>query len=544
MPIDIYHSLSRDVLSYSTIQQELLSLSPRTKICTSPAASSLRKVLREYLPSAFVVGDGYICVANQKPVYQDVIIIEKNQTPLYSEGDFLCVRPEDAKAIVGVLSNQENRYGDWMNTCSRIGHEMKKAGNAQGLVAYWVESEDISNRGIGFEYWKNAIAERNIPSFVAWGDEHCFCKHIGLEPALYQWKSYQHAGSKASPAIASLLSLICYHLLETTKSAPFREWFAEKEWRKESISELLSKQGEHGRHSTYEHHARNGHTHLRDQKKSPTPSRIGGTQAVADRPQVIERPRKKHKKSLRKNRRKKSSAHLEGINSQMRKQKIQDSSNTPVHQAVLSLDTYALERCHELRLDINGKNKEGNSPLHLAAEFNLVEMTIAIIEYEADLNVRNYLYATPLHTAIETGCNEVVEVLLEAGAEVEARNNRARTPLHQAAICGNREAVNLLLDSFADIHARMEKDMQPLHLACWYGQTEIVDLLIEKGADKNAVNADGNTALHFAAFNGQVKVIKQLINYQADPTILNYAGETYTKRINEGYSGEVIRVLE
>ncbi|MEM7655860.1 MAG: ankyrin repeat domain-containing protein, partial [Bacteroidota bacterium] len=66
----------------------------------------------------------------------------------------------------------------------------------------------------------------------------------------------------------------------------------------------------------------------------------------------------------------------------------------------------------------------------------------------------------------------------------------------------------------------------------------------ERGADRNAVNVDGNTALHFAAFNSQVKAIKVLMNLQADPSILNQLGETYLQGLNEGYKGEMIRVLE
>lgn len=547
MPVDIYHSLSRDVLSYSSVQQDLLS-SSRSNFCYSPSASSLRKVLREYLPTSFQVGSGYICPINEKPIFQDLIVIESGHVPLYQEGDFWCIRPEHAKAVVGILSegSAEDRYGEWVKHGAGIGHAMKKAGNAQGLVTYWVESEDVANRGIGYEYWKSAIAERNIPSFVVWGSAHCFCKHIGLEPAMYEWRAIRNVPSNTSPAIASLLSLICYHLLETNKSAPFRQWFAEHEWRKENARDLMVKQNNYQAKSRVGASLQNGNNHTGESNLVPSGSPSSGLigQAVANEPVRPEKRRKKQRKSLRKSSKNKPLNKTGQIDEQRLKLKVQDSSNTPVHQAVLSLDPYSLARCYDLRLDFDAKNKEGNSPLHLAAEFNLEEMALALIDYGADLNVRNYIYATPLHTAIENGANEMIEILLEAGAEVEARNNRARTPLHQAAICGNEKAVLMLLDSFADIHARMEKDMLPLHLACWYGQTEIVDVLIAKGADMNATNSDGNTALHFAAFNGQVKVIKQLINYQAETGILNHVGESYTQRINEGYSGEVIRVLE
>ena len=69
-------------------------------------------------------------------------------------------------------------------------------------------------------------------------------------------------------------------------------------------------------------------------------------------------------------------------------------------------------------------------------------------------------------------------------------------------------------------------------------------MLIKAGADLNSQNKDGNTPLHFAAFNGQVKVIKVLINHEADPSVSNRMGHSYLQGLNEGYQGEIIRLLD
>lgn len=222
-----------------------------------------------------------------------------------------------------------------------------------------------------------------------------------------------------------------------------------------------------------------------------------------------------------------------------------NSGNTPLHIAVIEGDLRKVGQLIEGRsLPIEGKNKEGNTALHLAAVHGQHDIAQLLISNGADVNARNYVYDSPLHLAVVDNHHEIVYALLDHGAEVETRNNRAHTPLHKAAIHDSPESAEVLIKNYADVNAMMEKDMQPLHLAAWYGSSDVASLLIDYGADMNAINSDGNTALHFAAFNGQVKAIKILINNDADPTIVNRSGETYLQSINEGYRGEMIKVLE
>lgn len=220
------------------------------------------------------------------------------------------------------------------------------------------------------------------------------------------------------------------------------------------------------------------------------------------------------------------------------------TGNHPLHEAVNKRDFQMVSQLVQAGAELEMKNKEGNTALHLAVYLGLKEIVSNLLAAGADVNARNYVYAAPLHMAVEENHLDALVALLGHEAEVEARNNRGKTPLHIAAIHGRVAAAQKLIEGYADIHANMEKDMQPLHLAAWYGQGEIIQLLIEQGADVNAANIDGNTALHFAAFKGQVRAIKTLINHQADMSLKNNSGLTYLQGINEGYSGEMIRVLE
>ncbi|RMG63484.1 MAG: ankyrin repeat domain-containing protein, partial [Bacteroidetes bacterium] len=218
--------------------------------------------------------------------------------------------------------------------------------------------------------------------------------------------------------------------------------------------------------------------------------------------------------------------------------------NYPLHRAILAHEPALLKQLLDQGANPGVKDRAGNQPLHLAAQANQISMAKALLAAGADPNARNFVYAAPLHLAVIHDHTEMVQLLIEQGAEVEARNNRSYTPLHKAAQTGNQAVAELLIACDADIHACMERDIQPLHLAAWYGHTALIELLIAHGANLNAANADGNTPLHFAAFNGQVKAIKTLINHEADPNRTNEQGETYLQGINEGYQGEMIRVLD
>ena len=534
-------SLSGDVLSYAQKQADLLSRAAFSSSCFHPFAAAFRKVLRSHLPTDYQVSRGFVVTKNECSTLQEVIIHDRELIPLFAEGDLIFLSPNQAKVVVGIYGNHssESTLRQAIQETAQVGELMKQSGRAQGLVAHWLPNVGSTPPFVGFEAWTQTMANRNIPSFLAWGTTHCFCRHINCDPKLYVWQGGPAASAALSPSLASLLSLIWYHLLQHQKTSPFRDWFAEDNWRekeveKQSASPLTEKEA-------LVHLPENTEVSASSRQERYVSSSNG--LAVADAP-----PAKNGRRQQRTRNRKKGASSRKSKqpakNRLQLQQQASDQSNTPVHLAVLSLDEAALQKCVEQQLDLNSKNKEGNTSLHLASQYDLIDMAEMLVDGGADLNSRNYVYDTPLHIAINHGNNRIVKELLEAGAEVEARNNRARTPLHQAAICGNQEAVLLLLEHFADVQARMEKDMLPLHLASWYGQNQIVDLLIERGADMNAVNSDGNTALHFAAFNGQVKVIKQLINYHADTAIPNHSGETYLQGINEGYSGEVIRVLE
>ncbi|MEL6670668.1 MAG: ankyrin repeat domain-containing protein [Bacteroidota bacterium] len=247
---------------------------------------------------------------------------------------------------------------------------------------------------------------------------------------------------------------------------------------------------------------------------------------------IVNIPTKKPKKRPKQNRRSHKKQELD-----------HKSGNHPIHLAVLADDVDSVRNFLQDGTDPDIQNKQGDTGLHISSSHNRLEIAELLILGQAQVNARNHVYATPLHLAVEFGHADLVSLLVESGAEVEVRNNRGKTPMIEAAEKGSLGALAVLIDHGADIHASMERGLQALHLAAWYGHIEVMEHLLAHHADINATNDDGNTPLHIAAFNGQVKAIKTLINHHADPSVPNFNGETYLQGINEGYQGEMVKLL-
>jgi len=94
-------------------------------------------------------------------------------------------------------------------------------------------------------------------------------------------------------------------------------------------------------------------------------------------------------------------------------------------------------------VDVNTKDKDGYTPLHLA---NNIEFTKLLIARGADVNANNKNGSTPLHMAVFTrkGRKEIVEILIANGADVNSKDIYGQTPLSLAIENDNNDIVELL----------------------------------------------------------------------------------------------------
>jgi ankyrin repeat protein len=165
------------------------------------------------------------------------------------------------------------------------------------------------------------------------------------------------------------------------------------------------------------------------------------------------------------------------------------------------------------RAVINGKDKNGYTPLHYAVLYGYEQMVEELIALGADVNAHDKRGKTLLYYAIIYKYQRILEILIAAKANVNIKNNFGRTPLHEAVFDGNGHMVKALLAAGADANIPDNYGRTPLYWASRDGYLEIAQTLIAYGADVNIQNACGDTPLHEAALVGEISIVQLLQDY-------------------------------
>jgi len=189
---------------------------------------------------------------------------------------------------------------------------------------------------------------------------------------------------------------------------------------------------------------------------------------------------------------------------------IKPSSQMSLTEAVRTNDIVKVKALIATGVDVNSRDKLGETPLHVAAVRGYKEISTLLIAKGADVNAEDESGLTPLHAAAWMGHKEIVSLLIAEGADISAKNEDGVAALHTAALAGRKDTVALLTANDADVNARNEDGMTPLHAAALAGHKETVVLLIAKGADVNAKNEDGLTPLDAASQKGHRAIVELL----------------------------------
>ena len=184
------------------------------------------------------------------------------------------------------------------------------------------------------------------------------------------------------------------------------------------------------------------------------------------------------------------------------------------------------KRVADKKTEINTRDADGRTPLHIAAQKGETEKVLALIKAGAEIDAQDNNGFTSLHLAAGFGQTETALVLIKAGAEIEAQNKAGNTPLHYAAGWGQTETALALIKAGAEIEAQANNGSTPLHLAAWNGETETALALIKAGAEIDAQSNGGNTPLHVAALFGKTETALALIKAGANVNARNNEGET------------------
>uniref|UniRef100_A0A8C2DVK9 Poly [ADP-ribose] polymerase n=1 Tax=Cyprinus carpio TaxID=7962 RepID=A0A8C2DVK9_CYPCA len=234
---------------------------------------------------------------------------------------------------------------------------------------------------------------------------------------------------------------------------------------------------------------------------------------------------------------------------------------TPLHVAAERAHNDIMEVLQKHGAKMNAVDTLGQTALHRAALAGHLQTCRLLLSYGADptiVSLQGFTAAQMGNEAVQQILNENIPVrnsdvdyrLLEAAKagdldtvkqlcspqNVNCRDLEGRhsTPLHFAAGYNRVAVVEYLLHHGADVHAKDKGGLVPLHNACSYGHYEVAELLVRHGASVNVADLWKFTPLHEAAAKGKYEICKLLLKHGADPTKKNRDGNTPLDMVKEG----------
>lgn len=166
----------------------------------------------------------------------------------------------------------------------------------------------------------------------------------------------------------------------------------------------------------------------------------------------------------------------------------------------------------EAGANVNTTNRKGTTPLKEAAQIGAAELVQLLIENGANVDLAPPDFQDPpLIGASAKNHMEVVKLLLAAGANSRAQQSGGWSSLHYALLNKNKDMAILILGHDPDINASTRAGLRPLHLAALAGFADICARLLDLGAEMEATDSGGLTALRVAAQAGQLEAVKLLV---------------------------------
>ena len=208
------------------------------------------------------------------------------------------------------------------------------------------------------------------------------------------------------------------------------------------------------------------------------------------------------------------------------------NGETPLHRAAASGNATMTELFVARGADLSAVNHRGQTPLLLsftASGIDCLEERGAIevlLEYKSDVRVSDKNGNTALHLAISRPLRLLI-LIMENGGNVNAVNLHGCTPLHQAAYKGSSvNHARALLRGGASVHCQDKQGNTPLHIAIARGSDDIAEALIKERSDVNATNLQGRTCLHMASRFGSSRILEQVIQHGGQIDAVDELGST------------------
>lgn len=170
-------------------------------------------------------------------------------------------------------------------------------------------------------------------------------------------------------------------------------------------------------------------------------------------------------------------------------------------EAALRNDAATVKRLIQQGVPVNGKGKEGLTPLHLALLNANYHAASLLLNGGADANLAAINGVSCLTLAAMMPDSRFLAAALRHGGKADQRDGRQETPLMIAASDSLDENVRLLIDAGADVNAKDARGSTPLMhtFQSFKPNLTIARMLMGAGASPETRDPLGLTAKDYAA---------------------------------------------
>uniref|UniRef100_A0A8D0BQH4 BCL3 transcription coactivator n=1 Tax=Salvator merianae TaxID=96440 RepID=A0A8D0BQH4_SALMN len=185
---------------------------------------------------------------------------------------------------------------------------------------------------------------------------------------------------------------------------------------------------------------------------------------------------------------------------------------TPLHLAVITAQSALVKLLLACGASPMVLDRNGQTALHLACEHGSLQCLQELLDGSPtplDLEARNFEGFTPLHIAVGTSNQDLTLTLLEHGADIDAVDIKSgRSPLLHAVENNNLDVVELLLQHGANVNAQSYGGNTALHAASGRGLLDMLRLLVRNGADSSLKNYHNDTPLMVAKNKRVIDILR------------------------------------
>ncbi|XP_028404349.1 NF-kappa-B inhibitor epsilon-like isoform X2 [Dendronephthya gigantea] len=169
------------------------------------------------------------------------------------------------------------------------------------------------------------------------------------------------------------------------------------------------------------------------------------------------------------------------------------NGQTAIHLCAANGDIRCL---HEIksakskRINLEIKNFDGLTALHLAVQKKHQNVVEALIQYGANIDVKDGKSGhTPLHHAIDHECCEILQLLVAKGANINKPNYSGVSPVQNANCCRNEAISKIILsqETAAPVTTTINRPsaIQPTATASTWPKTTNMPISAMNGAETN-----------------------------------------------------------